>query len=134
MQVSFIIIDSNQAIRGTIPMPVYGDFRLIQSEDALDTFSMQNPTPIGSWDLQVYVSKRFGIGSSGLIVASAASGYGGGQSGITITNSGNGTFTFPINSPATSGWQAGNYATVISRLDSGYNSVLFLGYLILGPR
>ena len=72
--------------------------------------------------------------STGLIVASMASGYSAGQSGITLTNGANGTLTFPIHSPQTSGWNSGPYATTISRLDSGYSSVLFQGYLLLSPR
>ena len=107
---------------------------MVYQEDVLDSFVMSPPQPIGGWTVEARVSKRFGIGSSGLIVASAASGYGGGVSGITITDSGAGKMTFPINSPATSGFLPGNYATTISRLDSGFNTVLYQGYLILGPR
>lgn len=115
-------------------MPVYGGFQLLMQEDAIDTFSMSPPTSISGWSMEVYISKRFGTGSSGLIVASMASGYSAGQSGMTLANGANGTLTFPIHSPQTSGWQAGNYATTINRTDSGYSSCLFAGYLMLLPR
>lgn len=115
-------------------MPQYSDTRMIFQEDVLDTFVMSPPQPIGGWTVEARISKRFGIGASGIIVMSAASGYGGGASGITITDSGAGKMTFPINSPATSGWQPGPYATTISRLDSGSVSVLYQGFLLIGPR
>ena len=113
-------------------MPVYSDFTMLKTTDLGISFSMSPPVSISGWSVEMKVAKRFG--GSGMIVASMASGYAAGQSGITISDGALGTFTLPVNAPQTSGWCAGNYATTISRTDSGYNTVLDIGYLILSPR
>lgn len=109
-------------------MPIQQDFGLVLREDGVIQTVMEPSTNIAGWNLQTLVTKRPGH-LSGLIVKSAASGYGGGQSGITITNSGQGIFTTAINSVDSSGFDPGAYAYRTERLDSGFRSVLTEGYL-----
>lgn len=112
-------------------MPVLADFPLARYEDGLLTISLAPAAPIGAWNIQFLVQHRFG-GLSGLILASVSSGFNG-QSGITITNSGEGVFNVRIPGIATSGWNYGNYAFAVTRLDSGSRTVLSEGYLLLNP-
>ena len=77
------------------------------------------------------MQNRFG-GISGFAIASVASGYNG-QSGINITNSGQGVLNITIPSLATSGIDFKNYAFAIERLDSGFRTVLSEGYVLLLP-
>ena len=66
---------------------------------------------------------------SGLITKSTASGYGGGVSGITITNSGEGRFNIALFRTDLSGdWDNGAYAFTVERLDSGRQSTIVQGY------
>lgn len=111
-------------------MPVLVDMVSYRYEDAVLTVGLAPPVAIGGWNIRYQVSHRFG-GSSGLITKSAASGYGGGVSGITVTNSGQGIFNIAINGADTSGLEYGNYAYAIERLDSGNRSVLSEGHLQL---
>lgn len=114
-------------------MPVIGDYSLIRMEDGLLLVDMTPSQPVGGWSVEFNMSKRFGAGVSGLTKLVAASGYGNGVSGITIANSGNGNFSVPISSLLTSGLSPGNYACSFLRTDSGSISVIYQGYLSLGP-
>ena len=105
---------------------------MLQTTDVGITFTMAPPVPISGWSVEMKVAKRFG--GSGRIISSMASGFSAGESGITLTNGAQGIFTMPINAPQTSGWQPGNYATTITRTDSGSISCLDIGYLQLSPR
>ena len=89
-------------------------------------------TPIGGWGLNLTVQARF-MGISGLLIASAASGYGAGQSGITIVNSGNGVFSAQIPGIITSGWNSDAYSYAFRRTDSGAVTILACGFLNLLP-
>lgn len=113
-------------------MAVQADFSIGQREDVVLNISMTPPTAIGGWSLQFFVQHRFG-GISGLISKVSASGYGAGQSGITIGNSGQGQFSVSLQGVDTSGMEYGSYAYTAMRLNSGSQTVLSLGYLLLNP-
>ena len=112
-------------------MPLIADFTLARQEDSPLTISMSPTVPIGAWNIEFTCQKRFG-GQTDLISKITNSGYNS-VSGITIVNSGNGTFSVTINSNETSGLQYGNYAYLIERLGSGTRTILVEGYLILTP-
>jgi hypothetical protein len=114
-------------------MPVIADFSFVKFDDGTITVGLQDPTPIGGWDIQFVVSKRFDGASSGIVTKSVASGFNG-ASGITITDSGQGHFNIALNGIDTSGLEPGNYATRTERTTSGFHTTLTLGYLILLPR
>lgn len=109
------------------------DFSLARFEDGVLVVNMQPPQAVGGWQLEFTLSHRPG-GESGLAVKSAASGYGGGQSGITILDSGAGRFSVAITSRDTSGLAPKNYSTRTERLDSGSRTVLAQGTLTLLER
>lgn len=108
------------------------DFSVNKWEDATITIAISPATNIGTWDFDFTVMNRFG-GTSGLINKVSSSGYGGGQSGITITNSGQGTLNVRINSPDTSGLCTGLYAFSLERTNSGSRTVVTYGYMKLLP-
>lgn len=110
----------------------FTEFTLVQYSDGILTIGMQPATAIGGWSLLFQVSKRFDS-SSGLITKSVASGYGGGQSGITVTNSGLGQFNVRFNSVDTSGLDAGLYAFSCTRTDSGFVTPTNKGWFVLLP-
>lgn len=107
------------------------DFSWVKFDDGSLAVSMTPPQPVGGWDIQFRVTKRFG-GESGLIVKSCASGFAG-VSGITIAASGEGDFTIRLNSLDTSGLSYGNYAYQTMRRNSGAFQVINEGYLLLTP-
>ena len=109
------------------------DFSLVQLEDSIITISLAPPVAIGGWNLQFKAQHRYG-GLSGYIIKSSASGYGGGASGITVTNSGNGTVQVAINAGDTAGLLVGNHSYNLERLDSGNRTVLVNGFLSVLPR
>lgn len=113
-------------------MAIQMDYSLVRFEDGTIQVGMQPPVNISAWNLQFQLLRRFG-GVSGLITKSAASGFGGGQSGITIMSSGQGTFSVQIRSQDTSGLDPGVYAYGIQRLDSGFQTTLVKGYFNLLP-
>lgn len=114
-------------------MAVYSDFTLTQFEDSTLTVSITPPTAIGLWDFNFNVRKRFGS-ESGLIVKSSASGYGAGQSGISIVDSGQGRVNVRINTQDTSGLEPNfAYAYALNRSNSGSVTVLTTGYFKLLP-
>ena len=65
------------------------------------TVTLTPPTNIGGWSIRWMAQRYFG-GLSGLVTKYTASGFDG-QSGITITNSGQGVFNVQINSADSSG-------------------------------
>lgn len=113
-------------------MAIQFDMPLARWEDGILTVELTPPTPIGGWDIRFKVQKRFGI-ASGLIQKSAASGFVAGQSGITFVNSGTGIINIAIQKPDTSGLDFGNYAVSIQRVNSGFQTALSQGFLILYP-
>lgn len=113
-------------------MAVKVDVSIARNEDAVLAITMAPPVNIAGWNIRFRAQHRFG-GLSGFITKSAASGFGGGQSGITIANSGTGAFNVRLNSPDTSGQEYGAYAYTAERMDSGFRTVLTEGYLILSP-
>lgn len=113
-------------------MPTLATFSLVPNNDGIITVSLEPPTSIGGTILQFQVLKYFN-GNSGLITKTCASGYGGGQSGITITNSGQGILNVSIHAGDTSGLDDGAYAYNLSRLSSGLQTCLSQGYVLLTP-
>ena len=114
-------------------MPVYQNFSMAKFENAVLAVTITPPTAVGSWNLSFVVMKRFN-GEESLIVKSSTSGFGAGQSGITILNSGNGQIAVKINTPDTSGLCPNYaYAFALTRVNSGFNTVLTEGYLKLLP-
>lgn len=113
-------------------MPVEANFTLGRGEDGAITIGLQNPTNIAGWALQFQVSKYFG-GLSGTFSKFAASGFGGGQSGITVLNSGAGTVRVAVNSLDTSGMDPGTYGYQLRRLDSGHVTEVTKGFFVLRP-
>ena len=113
-------------------MAVELDFTLARREDGTLAINMTPPTNIAGWSLQFTQRRRFQSISgnvSGLIVKSAASGYGGGVSGITITSSGEGRFTVALFRTDLSGdWDPGTYSYDVQRMDSGSQTVLVHGF------
>ena len=113
-------------------MSVLLDFPLNRFEDGVFVVSMSPPQDISNWSLRFFMQHRFG-GVSGLIQKYAASGYGGGVSGITITNSGQGVFNIAFRSVDTSGLEYGNYAYTVERTESGHRQILTEGYMNILP-
>lgn len=110
-------------------MPIYGDFSLVKYEDGILTINMNPPVPIGAWDIRFRLSKRFG--SDELISEkTVASGFNN-QSGINITDSGQGRFRITVKGSEMSGYDAGNYAFDVTRFTSGSRTTLAQGYLLL---
>lgn len=110
---------------------VQTDFSIARLEQGTLTVTLTPPTNVNGWDTLFQVKKYFG-GESGLINAYAASGYNG-VSGIAVANAGNGVFNITIPSPATSGWNYGNYTYGFSRTNSGFQTVLSQGLMLVNP-
>ena len=123
-------------------MAVLADITFAKWEDGTLTVGMAPAVAIGGWALRAQIAHRFGgmsgVGGNsgqhpGILIASAASGYGGGQSGITVTNSGQGQFNVSVPSVTFSGFDPGNYAFDVSRMDAGFRTVISEGYFIVTP-
>lgn len=114
-------------------MAIQFDMPLAKFEDGILTVSLSPPTAIGGWDIRFHSQKRFGTITSGAVIKSCSSGFGAGQSGITVVNSGQGIMNIRINEANTSGWEFGNYAATVQRFSSGFRTVLSQGFLILYP-
>ncbi len=112
-------------------MPTQSDFSLTPLEDGVFIINMAPGTPIGGWAMRFQAQKRFG-GISGFMQKYTASGYNG-QSGINITNSGQGQFNVQLNSVDTSGLNFGVYTYCCERLDVGSRTVLSEGFITLLP-
>jgi len=112
-------------------MPIEANFQSAKYEDGVLTIGTTPPTAIGGWEIQLTVNKRMG-GDSNYIVLTTSSGFNG-TSGITITNSGNGTYRANFNSVYTSGLEFGNYAYTVERLSSGSRTLLVQGFFTVTP-
>ena len=110
-------------------MPLYSDFTLGKFEDGIVVLELTPPIPIGGMSLEFTLAKR--IGATPLLTKSAASGFGGGVSGMTILNSGQGLLSISFQSQEMSGLDIGAYACRIARTDSGSFTVLWRGYGVL---
>ena len=112
-------------------MPLFSDFSLVKYEDGVLTIELSPPIPVGGMFLTFTMNKRMG-GRVPLLTRSCGSGYGGGESGITVVNSGIGVVAIDIDSNNTSGLVPYNYACQLERMDPGNETVLWQGYMILG--
>ena len=106
---------------------IFTDFPLASFEDGLLNIALSPPTPIGGWSLQYQEAKCFSA-FSGLVLKTCASGFGGGVSGITVTDSGAGRVSIRLYRSETSGRVDGNYAWRLMRMDSGFSTNLAEGY------
>lgn len=113
-------------------MPVLADFKFSRYTDGLLTLSVEPPTPIAGWSVEMNVQRNFGGVSGVMPTKSYASGYWG-VSGIAILNSGAGIMQIKIDASDTSGLEYGNYAGQIVRVDSGSRTILSEGYLMVVP-
>lgn len=113
-------------------MATNSDFAVFYREDCTLTVSMAPPTAIGGWNLEFRMQRYFGETQSGSLLKSVASGFSG-ASGITITNSGQGILSIDLQSVNTSGLAFGNYSYDVRRTDAGQNTIISLGYCLLGP-
>ncbi len=115
-------------------MPVQISFDLTKGTDTLLVIDMAPPADVGGWSARFTVTKRMNASASGILVERlCASGFGGGQSGITVLNSGQGSFGIvPPTPEETSGWSAGVYACQFERTDSGSRTVPTQGRLLFG--
>jgi|ERR1700738_2969774 len=111
-------------------MPILIDYTLGKNEDGTLSISMVPQTNIGGWNILFTQTKR--IGGTPIITKSVASGFNG-MSGITITNSGNGTFNVALLGSEMSGQDPGNYAFKIERLDSGAATIISTGFRLANP-
>ena len=111
-------------------MAVEIDISLIRQEDVVATLSMTPPTAVASWTIELNITKR--MGGETRYKLSYASGYDT-VSGIHILDSGAGIVSLRVPSSATSGWEYGNYAYQVVRLDSGSRTVTTEGYLLVNP-
>jgi hypothetical protein len=112
-------------------MPSQTDMSLTRFEDGVFIVSMAPSVNISNWTVRFQAQKRFG-GISGFMLKSIASGYNN-QSGINITNSGQGQFNVQLNSVDTSGLDYGVYTYCCERLDPGARTVLSEGFITLLP-
>lgn len=113
-------------------MPIYCDFTLSKFEDGAIVVKLDPPLPIGGMQLQFMLGRRItALPDYALVTKVAASGFGGGQSGITVTNSGQGIMSIRINRADTSGLDPGAYAGWVRRMDVGNETELWRGYGII---
>ncbi len=114
-------------------MPVTTDFSWIRYQDGILNVSLEPPVPIGGWEIEFKVTKRFGSDfTSGYFSKCVASGFNG-MSGINITNSGQGQFEVSIQSQDTSGMDYGAFAAQCNRISSGARTPLTIGYINVLP-
>jgi hypothetical protein len=111
-------------------MALHADFSLVQYENGVLAIGLAPPTAIGGMSLVWTLGKRPG-GSTINAVRSVASGYNA-QSGITITNSGEGQLFVSIYPVDTSGLDPGNYYYTLNKVDSGFATLMVDGFLKLG--
>lgn len=114
-------------------MPTFQNIQLCQNEKGLLVVSLSPPVNVAGWDARFDVMKRFGS-QAPVYTAWTASGYGGGQSGITILNSGTGQLRVNLPAAALSGQEDNiNFAYSLRRYTSGCEVVASQGYLTLMP-
>lgn len=103
-------------------MPTYSTIGVVKQTDVQLGVSIVPPTNIAGWSLSYQIFYRFG--GSGILIASSASGYTNGQSGITVSNPGNGQFSVTIPGAFSSGLTSDVYWGQACRTDSGLFTVL----------
>jgi hypothetical protein len=108
-------------------MPLLQDFSLTLLEDGIVTLSMQPPTNISGWFLQFALSRRLGA-EFPILTKYCGSGVNNFASGMNILNGAQGFLQIQMNSADLSGYSEGNYAWSITRLDSGFRTVIACGY------
>lgn len=115
-------------------MPAYGDFSM--ERDGTLSVSLPTPTNVAGWRMQYTMWRRFPQGVSGsvsgMVTKVTASGYGGGESGITVASSGEGRWSIALfGSDVSGGLQPGAYSYRFERLDSGSAKVTIEGSRIV---
>lgn len=115
-------------------MPEIANFDTPKFADGVITITLVPPQNVGGLSFVCAFGKRFGVSSSGILFSrQVTSGYGGGQSGITVTNSGQGVFQVTAPTPEEmSGRDPGNYAYEFYATDSGGRGPLSQGYWVAG--
>lgn len=114
-------------------MPNVADINLAQYADGVITIAMTPPVAVGGWSVKFTMARRFSS-DSGICFRYGASGFGGGESGVTVLDSGLGRFRVKAPSPEeTSGLEPGNFAIQFERTDSGSRTVLSQGYEVMTP-
>lgn len=115
-------------------MSQYADLTITQYDDNIVGIQITPPTNISTYDFRFTMRYRFN-GETALIqkYSTSMSGTGGGQSGITVTNSGGGLLTVTINSIDTSGIPSTAYAYDLARTNSGSYADLVHGFVLLIP-
>ena len=78
------------------------------------------------------MQKRYGTPANFQVIRNVASGFNN-QSGINITDSGQGKFTVSFFGTDTSGLDPGNFAASCVRVDSGFRTTLTEGYISITP-
>lgn len=101
------------------------NFTIYRYADGLLTVPVSPPVPVGGWSVEFIMTKR--QDGTPIVTKSVASGFNG-QSGINITDSGNGTMIISLFASEVSGIDQGSYAYRVTRTDSGFHSVLCNGY------
>lgn len=109
---------------------IYSDFNLALYTNMALTVSIEPPTAAGGWNVDFRVQNVFGFASGPLILKSVNSGYNT-VSGITVTNSGQGTIQINFIPGDTSGLVAKPYCYAINRYLSGGSYTLLAEGMIL---
>ena len=112
-------------------MPIIQNFSLCRNEDGTITFYLVPAQPVGGWSVQYTLSRR--NDATAMYTASIASGITNGASGLTVLNSGQGWFRVTLNTSGISGLVEGNYASKLTRTDSGRVTTMAEGFLKLTP-
>ncbi len=113
-------------------MPVITDYSIGVNEDGLLTVSLSPPTPIADWTIRYMEQKRDG-GISGFNFKYYGPDAGGGVSGITLVDAGQGTFNVQLNAVDSSGMDPANYVWSAERMDSGFRTTVACGTKSLTP-
>lgn len=114
-------------------MPLFSDFNIAEYSDGTITIPMSPPVNVGGMSVLFTVARRF-LSDAPIALRSAATGFGGGQSGVTVLNSGEGVFKVTLPTPEEmSGRDPGNYACQLECIDSGRRGPLWQGYMVVGP-
>lgn len=113
-------------------MSVISDYGIVKYEDGVLTVNLTPPVAVGGWAMAWTLQKRFGHTGNPIAVNYLSSGFNG-VSGITVTNSGQGTIQIQLPPQSVmSGRDFGNYANELRRVDSGFNTSLTQGFMQYG--
>lgn len=107
-------------------MPLFNDFTLYRYDKGTVVLSLIPATSVVGWSLKFEMTKR--KEGTPIITNYAASGYSTGQSGINVTNGGEGVMAITLYPEFVSGKDIGNYYFSLKRTDSGLESTLAEGY------